>query len=209
MEKTAIKFSDIVSREERHYCAYLFAWLLNSPQNIRLFFENHQVNLFDDINSIDFNTCELYYEYTAIRELIHKTKSSNLKDQANQKVFGEITGKGDIQKKKADFAFYFPSEKILIITEAKFEMDYDKKQFNETIQYGEFLKENFPKEISEVKLNLVGLEFYNKKYPKLSSISWERITEIIDVPNIKSEIKKGLNYQKTIHKRAMQNWSIL
>ena len=31
------------SREERHYCAYLFSWLINEPDSVELFFKNHTV----------------------------------------------------------------------------------------------------------------------------------------------------------------------
>lgn len=214
MKKEKLQFSNLVSREERHYCAYLFSWFLMDKRNIKAYFENHSISIFDEIETIDFLSCEVYYEYTAIRELIyfhnHVKKDSNtakkIKLEAEKFIFNGK--KGDIQKKKADFAFYYPTEKKLVLTEAKFEMDYDKNQFGETELYGEFLKDKFPDAIRDVKFSLLGSEFYNKKHSDLPSISWEKLTKIIDNKLISDEIVKGLNYQKTIHKKAMKNWGV-
>lgn len=212
MKKEPVQFSNLVSREERHYCAFLFAWFLMDKNNMKIYFENHNKPIFREIGNVHFQSCQIFYEYTAIRELIYffkkvkkdDGKASLIKAEAEKVIFNG--GKGDVQKKKADFAFYFPEEKTLILTEAKFEMNNDENQFVQTEEYGKFLMKEFPNDIKEVKLILLGTEFYNEKYPKLSSISWENLTNIIDNVSIKSEIIKGLNYQKVIHKRAMKNW---
>ena len=214
MKKNKTEFSNLDSREERHFCAYLFAWFLMDKENIKKYFQNHSKSLFKDIEKVDFQSCELYYEYTGIRELIYferhvnkaPKKASKIKQDAEDSIFQNK--EGDVQKKKADFAFYFPSEKMLVLTEAKFEMKYDESQFGETKRYGKFLKKNFPDAIREVKLSLLGIEYYNNKIDDEASISWEDLTRIIDNPAIKKEIIKGLNYQKTIHKKAMKNWGI-
>lgn len=208
-----IEFSNLVSREERHYCAYLFAWFLMDKKNIKTYFDNHTTPIFDQIDDTDFFQCEVYYEYTAIRELIYFQKHVNknpdtakqIKENAEQFVFKSNTG--DVQKKKADFAFYFPTKKKLVLTEAKFEMDYDKNQFGETKRYGEYLIKHFPHDIHEVVLTLVGTEYYNIKNPDFPSISWEKLTRLIDKELIRNEIIKGLNYQKIIHEKAMKNWN--
>lgn len=212
MKKEPVQFSNLVSREERHYCAFLFAWFLMDKNNMKIYFENHNKPIFREIGNVDFQSCQIFYEYTAIRELIYffkkvkkdGGKASFIKAEAEKFIFGG--GKGDVQKKKADFAFYFPKEKTLILTEAKFEMNNDENQFSQTLKYGEFLKEQFPDKIKEVKLILLGLEYYNKQHSELPSISWEKLADIIDNRDVQSEIIKGLNYQKVIHKRAMKNW---
>lgn len=216
MIKNKTEFSNLVSREERHFCAYLFAWFLMDKENIKKYFQNHSKSLFKDIEKVNFQDCELYYEYTGIRELIYFERyvnkdpenASKIKQEAEYLIFK--SKKGDVQKKKADFAFYFPSEKMLVLTEAKFEMRYDKNQFGETLRYGKFLKKKFPDAIREVKLSLLGLEYYNNKNDDEASISWENLTRIIDNSIIQEEIIKGLIYQKTIHegKEAMRNWEI-
>jgi hypothetical protein len=218
-----IKFGDLVSREERHYCAFLFAWFLMDKKNIQTYFKQHTKRVFENIDTIDYQNCEIFYEFTAIRELIHfeqhvhkdSITAAEIKTEAEKDIFNEK--RGDIQKKKADFAFYFKTEKILVLTEAKFEMDYDKDQFKETFKYGEYLMNKFDDDIKAVQLTLLGLDYYNAKKPtmkeddseiekELPSISWEKIVDIIDNKNIKNEIIKGLDYQKRIHKVAMKNW---
>lgn len=216
MEKQKLQFSSLVSREERHYCAYLFAWFLMDKRNVKTYFENHTnlETIFPDFDKIDFQNCEVYYEYTAIRELIYHVRHVNRDSEAAEKIkldsekqiFCNTTG--DIQKKKADLAFFFPKNKTLILTEAKFEMAYDENQFGQTKRYGEYLQKEFSDDILEVNITLLGTEYYNQKYSNLSAISWEKVTEIIDNELIRNEIIKGLDYQQAIHKKAMKNWKL-
>lgn len=212
MKKNELLFSNLVSREERHFCAYLFAWFLIDKKNIKTYFENHSKPIFENIDKVDYLSCEVHYEYTAIRELIYFEENVNKDSKTAKKIKSDSEKmifqgkKGDVQKKKADFAFYFPTEKRLVLTEAKFEMDYDKNQFGETKRYGEYLKNQFPDAISDVNLTLLGTDYYNEKHGSISSVSWERLTGIIDNAIIREEIIKGLNYQKIIHKKAMKNW---
>jgi hypothetical protein len=70
--------SNYTSREERHYCAYLFSWLISSPDAIKTFFNNHYVPLnalFPELTDSDYESAEVYYEYTALRELLNLIES--------------------------------------------------------------------------------------------------------------------------------------
>lgn len=216
MEKNEVKFASLVSREERHYCAYLFAWfLIDKKKNIKTYFQKHSnsESIFPDIEKIEFENCEVYYEYTAIREWIYylkhvykdSDKAQKVKSEAESEIFPKQ--KGDIQKKKADLAFYFPKEKLLILTEAKFEMGFDENQIEQTKGYGEYLKKHFSNAIKDVKCTLLGLKYYNDKRSNLPSISWEELTEIIGNNLIINEITKGLDFQGEIHTRAMTAWN--
>lgn len=123
-EKVSAKsfFEDYASREERHYCAYLFSWLLNSPDNIETFFDCHtnSENITNLLSDCDYAKCNLFYEYTGLRELIdlvgHNLSTKHLKEPLKEIIKKEVFGeskKNDIQKKKPDLAFYFPEAKLL------------------------------------------------------------------------------------------------
>lgn len=209
---------DFASREERHYCAYLFAWLISSPDNIKKYFNQHNSTkgLFDELSYDDFDKCQLYYEFTGLRELIDlvgrnsnvKQHKKGIKEILEKVIFSNI--KGDVQKKKPDLVFYFPTKKLMILTEAKFEGGFDEKQFDETIKYGEILEWIYPDDIKQVKMTLVGLEYYTKKYAaNYPVIAWEVISSMVDNKKIKNEIDKGLIYQNKIHPKYFQiNWKI-
>ncbi|MEX0811769.1 MAG: hypothetical protein WD048_06105 [Chitinophagales bacterium] len=226
MKKQTPSYQITNTREERHFCSYLFAWFLKDKQkNLKLFFENHThssgCKMPDDI---DYKNCKLFYEFTAIRELIHfqskiekdQSKALKTKERAEDYIFE--TEKGDAQKKKPDLAFYFKDKKTLVLIEAKFEEGFKLGQIEESDKYGEFLKEALPNEIETVVTCILGTEYYidsiheaiHKKedqLPCIPSISWEKLTEIIEAGEIKDEIVNGLNYQKGFHPKAMKNWS--
>lgn len=208
---------DFVPREERHYCAYLFSWLLASPQNLKHYVnaQNGTSDILKNISDEDYSCCRIYYEFTGLRELIHfVSKKASLKKYetdlirtVGKGVFGN-GGKGDAQKKKPDLAFYFPLSKLLIVVEAKFESGFDEPQFMESKRYGEVLQEFFPDDIHKVELTLLGLDYYLKPYiNNYASISWEMLTKIIDNSRFKDEIIRGLDYQKHFHPKAMEHWT--
>ena len=50
---------DYTSREERHYCAYLFSWLLQNPENIKTFLLTFDKPLIDKSESIIYKNVKL------------------------------------------------------------------------------------------------------------------------------------------------------
>jgi len=210
--------SDFKSREERHYCAYLFSWFITCPNAIKTYFESHDVpsSIEQDFNKINFDDAEVYYEYTGLRELLdlieRKVKKTSglkisFKNQIEQMVFMEK--KGDIQKKKPDLVFYFPKSQTIALVEAKFEGKFDENQIIESKKYGEVLKALFPEDIKNVLVSILGIDYYvNKIKSQYPSISWEKIHEILPDGNIKNEVKRGLKYQQVIHEKAMKNWKL-
>lgn len=212
--------SDYASREERHYCAYLLSWFLSDRTAVKAFFDNHTPlnnESFPELNEADYKDVKVYYEYTAIRELIdfigrsvRNTTNSNFKQELKSKIELEIfqVTTGDIQKKKPDLVFYFPSSKSLVLVEAKFEMRFDESQIEESRRYGNVLSKLFPEDIANVYVTTLGMDYYlNAINNRYFSISWEKLFTLLPNGNIKNEIKKGLDYQKKIHPKAMSNWS--
>lgn len=212
-------FNDFVtnfsSREERHYCAYLFSWLISSDQALRAYLDNHSGDLGNKISNEDVKRAKAYYEYTALRELLDSVKrrcsngyeiKEKLKEIIESEIFTATTG--DIQKKKPDLVFYFPVSKSILLVEAKFEMDFDKSQINQSIKYGDILKILFPDQVTNVYVSALGLNYYTEKQKgTCPTISWEKIHSILPEGKVKNEIKTGLDYQKKlIHKNALKNW---
>lgn len=225
LKSNKLFFETVISREERHYCAFLFSWfIIDKKTNLKSFFKHHSKNsIFEKLTDKDFEETKIYFEYTGIRELIHfLTKQCDNKDLASiiksksEEIIFEHEKSGDIQKKKADLVFYFPESKILVMNEAKFEESFKINQIETTQKYGEFLQDIFPNEIKKVITTALGLNHHidvlSKKLKKeklnfdINLISWEKLTTIIENKTIKTEIIKGLNYQKQFHKRAMENW---
>lgn len=202
------------SREERHYCAYLFAWLISKDEAISKFIENHTGDLRTGITEADIKGAKIYYEYTAIRELLDligrecnngDSIKENLKHEIEVEIFSDKAG--DIQKKKPDLVFYFPNSKSLLLIEAKFEMGFDEDQIKESLVYGNILKQLFPEQITNVYVSALGLNYYTEKIKSICPvISWESVYSLIPEGKIKTEIKTGLDYQKIIHPKALSNW---
>jgi hypothetical protein len=212
--------TNYASREERHYCAYLFAWLINDKSAIKSYFESHENNEhISVILTADFTKTEVYFEYTALRELIDligkKVKTSiadqmksEIKEKLKNLVF--VKKEGDIQKKKPDLVFYFPDIKTLVLVEAKFEMDFDEPQIDESQKYGNVLMQIFENDIKIVYTTVLGIEYQiNKLNSKYPSISWEKVFDIVPQNGrIQKEIKRGLIYQESIHPKTMTNLKI-
>jgi hypothetical protein len=214
--------SSFSSREERHYCAYLFSWLMNDSNAIKTYFENHSNKNdenFPSLEKVDFSKTIVYYEYTALRELLDligrkvKTEVANklkseTKERLEEIIF--IGHEGDIQKKKPDLVFYFPDEKFLILIEAKFEMEFDESQILESQRYGETLMKIYSNDIKVVYTTVLGTEYQlDKLKTKHPSISWEKIHDVLLEPGkIKAEILRGLNYQSEIRKNTMKDWKL-
>ena len=202
---------DYYSREERHYCAFLFAWLLQESGNIKKFLLSFDKSLVDKSESINNKNVKLFYEFTWLRDIIYEfgrhtefkgQRKEDLKSALNNFVF---KGGGDIQKKKPDLAIYLRSSKKLILIEAKFEGGFDDGQIDETKNYGEALKILLGKEvIKESVVALIGRQYYLKGYHNISHLSWEDLVSIpiIQVKNIKDEIEKGLQNQIRIHPKT-------
>ena len=68
--------TDFRSREERHYCAILFAWLIESEHNMEAFLRRLNEHPFENL---DFSDYKIYYEFTGIRELIFDEKREEAK----------------------------------------------------------------------------------------------------------------------------------
>jgi hypothetical protein len=225
--------SNYTSREERHYCAYLFAWLISSPDVIKTYFNNHTVpanSTFPVLTDDDFKSAEVYYEYTALRELLNlieikgvksDDKKAELKSAIEKSIFGfhinadqkETNNKGDIQKKKPDLVFFFPHSKSLVLVEAKFEMGFDDSQLEQSMNYGSVVKNLFPDGekmgIKNVFVTALGIDYRLIGIKeKFASISWEKLHGIITNEKIKKEIERGLIYQAAIHPKAMKNLNI-
>jgi len=219
---------DYYSREERHYCAFLFSWLLQNPENIKTFLLNFDKPLINKSEAINHKNVKLFYEFTWLRDIIYEfgrhsklkgQKKEDLKSELNDSVFNDV---GDIQKKKPDLAIYLKNSKKLILIEAKFEGDFDEDQIVETQKYGEslikLLGENI---IEEVVVPLLGRDYYLDKLRGInkedsekdkeekresytnSCFSWENLAVKIENNNIiKDEIQMGLKNQRRIHPRT-------
>jgi hypothetical protein len=208
--------SEFRSREERHYCAYLFAWLISSEKNLEIFLKNHSNQLLDKFVTGDIQNAKAYFEYTAIRELLDllgrksasgRETKENLKNIIENVIFDNTSG--DIQKKKPDLVFYFPASKSLLLIEAKFEMGFDEIQITQSQRYGKVLQELFPNQINNVLVSALGIEYYtNKINANCPCISWEKIFDFLPLGKIKTEIEYGLDYQKMIHPKAMKAWKV-
>ncbi|MDD3877846.1 MAG: hypothetical protein PHT69_14590 [Bacteroidales bacterium] len=199
MSDNKMSFKNLTPREERHYCAHLFAWLLYSEGAIDKYFKWH----FNMPLEIDYTNAQIFYEFTALREYLYSIRNNsslylNEIKRLNKIVFGD--GKGDIQKKKPDLAFYFPQNKTLLITEVKFEKDFDKKQVNESAKYGIVLRELFPDEIKTVIITYLGLKYYIQKLKDIESktyLTWEYFFKISFFFNNKhkQENKSKIDFQ--------------
>jgi hypothetical protein len=207
-----VDFNRFVPREERHYCAHLFAWLLYEPNAVKQYLNWHSGNLFELISKEDCNKVRIFYEFTALREYLYsirKQKDYDLeKNKLNSQVFKNKDG--DIQKKKPDLAFYFPESKVLILTEAKFEEGFKKDQIQETEEYGSALKSIYTDDIEQVIVSILGLQYHVTKMEQSNSqpcISWETVYNKTTSEVLKDELKRGLDYQKIIHSKAMSYWN--
>ncbi len=207
-------FQDIVSREERHYCAHLFAWFLYDKNALKNYFEWHSDNLSSLFTEDDYKDARLFFEFTALREYLFSIRNQKdylLKKLNFEKLIFE-NNKGDIQKKKPDLAFYFPAKKTLVLTEAKFEEGFKLDEISETSNYGLALKEIFPDNIETIIVTLLGLEFRIRNFANQhenSTVSWETIFNKIPESALRSELKRGLDYQKRIHPKAMSDWQLV
>jgi len=218
---------DYYSREERHYCAYLFSWLIQDNENIKKFLLNFDKPLVDKSESINYKNVKLFYEFTWLRDIIYEfgrhtefkgQKKEDLKSALNNFVF---EGGGDIQKKKPDLAIYLKNSKKLILIEAKFEEGFDEAQIKETKKYGEALVKLLGKGIvKESVVALLGRDYYLDKLRNIKNedsekvkkekrdgyiypcLSWEKLAKKIKVDVIKNEIKMGLENQCRIHPRT-------
>jgi len=192
------------SREERHYCAYLFKWLLDACQHVEAFLpqdlalgENHR----------------LFYEYTPIREYLYALKKANAEEYSRVKL--QLNGQlvnfenpgidftNDIQKKKTDLAIQtqINGATMVYLVEAKFEEGFDLRQLELTENYGKILNTLFR---VDYKVILLGMAYHVNK-PKLASylrVSWEELVTKIDDSVVKDEIAKGLEYQYKIHPKT-------
>lgn len=201
----------IVSREERHYCAYLFKWLLDTRQHVEIFLPQ---NLALGENQ------RLFYEYTPIREYLHALKRTNLEEynrvklQFNRQLVNydspSTNAVNDIQKKKIDLAIQtqINGATMVYLVEAKFEEGFNLNQLTLTENYGKILNALFG---VEYKLILLGMAYHlNRpdlaKYPQ---VSWEELAVKIDDPTVKNEIMQGLKYQYEIHPRTKTQYSTL
>jgi len=206
-------FDSYVPREERHYCAHLFSYFINSTDmkaQIRNFFElcdypNPYKN--SKLASLDFTKVKIFYEFTALRDLIHLIDKNPREDSLKEALIGRLENyifekrrnnpkkgesRGDITKKKPDLAFYLPNEGRLILIEAKFEKGFNYTQFNETERYTEALQMLFPDFIKNEPITVaLGRKFYLNtakekhhwlaQYPR---ISWDRLAEQFSkIPN--------------------------
>lgn len=199
------KLESYISREERHYCAFLFRWLLESRENVsQLLLGRSKLG----------EEYRLFYEYTAIREYLFSLKKrmggveyKQIKDILNQKLVNfdrpNPDQTNDIQKKKIDLALQtcIDGKTIIYLVEAKFEEGFDIDQLLLTENYGKILKELFSVDYEVIVL---GLEYYlNKKgLERYHKLSWESLVEKIDDPIVKNEIVKGLEYEYQIHPRT-------
>jgi len=202
---------DYYSREERHYCAYLFSWLIQDPQNVKIFLESFSPSLSDKNDLFDSEHVKLFYEFTWLRDIIYEfgrhsglkgQKKEDLKSALNDFVF---TDGGDIQKKKPDLAIYLKNSKKLILIEAKFEEGFDHTQIEETIKYGEALEGLLGNGIIQKSfVALLGRAYYLRNYRNVYHLSWENLAENkIKDSEIKKEILKGLENQIRIHPKTI------
>lgn len=197
-------FLSFNSREERHYCAYLFKWLLDARQHLRTFLPQ-DLALGENYR--------LFYEYTIIREYLYALKKTNAEEYSRVKLplNGQLVNYevpsadvvNDIQKKKIDLAIQtqINGATMVYLVEAKFEEGFNLRQLELTENYGKILNRLFG---ADYKMILLGMAYHlNKpslaKYPQ---VSWEELVSKIDDPIVKDEIIKGLEYQYEIHPRT-------
>lgn len=202
--KTEFNIGAFTSREERHYCAYLYSWLLESRENVE--------NLLPEGCEIG-KDYRLFYEYTAIREYLYSIKKKDKpaykkeKEFLNQQLVNfenpNPDQKNDIQKKKIDLAIQtqLKGKTMVYLIEAKFEGSFDIDQLKLTENYGKILKDRFD---AEYRVILLGMEYHLMKdgLDKYKQVSWEELNDEIDNPEVKEEIKNGLDYQYKIHPKT-------
>jgi len=178
--------NDYYSREERHYCAVLYSWLLQDITNVNDFLKSFSPKLLDE-EVAGYNQVRLYYEFTWLRDIIYEFsryawltgEKPKLKKELEEYIFKERRDKekeiakvknrdpkdvGDIQKKKPDLAIYLKNTKKLILIEAKFEEGFEIKQIEETARYGIALKQLLGESIiKETTVALLGREDFLDK----------------------------------------------
>lgn len=202
----------IISREERHYCAYLFKWLLQNKGNVERFLPL----------TVGFDKMpELYYEYTLVREYLFSKKDDDdykeVKARYDQLLGAEIKAKGkrekwDVTKKKIDLGIhaYVNGKLTIYLVEAKFEEPFDEDQVRMTYNYGEILKEIANSEI-DYHVILLGRKYYvdawmDKKKDWIENdkfyVTWEDLVHLIVDEQVKKEIKRGLEFQEKSHPRT-------
>ena len=218
---------DYTSREERHYCAYLFSWLLQNPENIKTFLLTFDKPLIDKSESIIYKNVKLFYEFTWLRDIIYEFgRHTKLKDKEKKDLKSVLSDfvfekGGDTQKKKPDLAIFLKDKGTLILIEAKFEEKFDDAQIIETEKYGEAIASLLGEEvIRKIHVALLGRDYYldkirgiikgdnetvkngkRKEYP-YSCISWEKVASKLKAGVIKEEIEMGLENQHRIHPRT-------
>jgi len=204
--KSEFNINAFISREERHYCAHLYSWLLESRKNAE--------NLLPKGCELG-QDYRLFYEYTAVREYLYSIKK-HAKESYNQekKIRNQqlvnfenpsSDHTNDIQKKKIDLVIQsqVDGKTMVYLIEAKFEGGFDLQQLKLTENYGKILNELFG---VEFKVILLGMQYHLDKpgLEKYQKISWEEMVGKIDDQKVKKEISDGLNYQYQIHKRTKQ-----
>lgn len=186
------------SREERHYCAFLFSWLIQDPQNVKRILESFSSLLIDSHDLFTEENVKLFYEFTWLRDIVYefgrnkelKGKKEELKDENEQVKENKEQLKialndfvfengGDIQKKKPDLAIYLKSSKKLILIEAKFEEKFDNIQIEETKKYGEALAKLLGKEIiQKTYVAMLGRSYYLDKLRGINKEDSEKEKEV-------------------------------
>lgn len=195
------RLQTFITREERHYCAYLFKWLLEGRGNVEEFLPK-DIQLGSNVR--------LFYEYCPLREYLfsqikepdYLELKNDINRTFNENVDPKKNGKPwDIQKKKIDLAIQsdMDGKTTVYLIEAKFEEGFDETQLELTKNYGRILEQHF-------KINweviLLGREYFLKKWEAYHRISWEDIVSRIEDNIVHDEIMRGLNYQKLIHPRT-------
>jgi len=206
-QEHSFNIDTFIRREERHYCAYLYSWLLESRKNVETLLPQG-CELGKDYR--------LFYEYTAVREYLYSLKKNDKKayikekEQLNQQLVNfenpNPDQKNDIQKKKIDLAIQtqLNGKTMVYLIEAKFKGSFDIDQLKLTENYGKILNDRFKE---EYKLLLMGTRYHLKKKGldkyRNRKISWETINNEIDNPIVNIEIDKGLKFQYEIHPKTI------
>ena len=206
-----------ISREERHYCACLFAWLLGSPENCRAFLKKIYCGGAEPEWLSGTNRFVITYECTLIRDWLYfLLKNEGRKSHDDSKKLCKDYAEFDVSKKKPDLAIFEQESKTLILFEAKFDEGFDHNQIIKTQNYDDLVSdiEIEDDKVTTVIVVLIGLAYYLNsyltKYPpadqgdsRLQTIAWESILQLIPEKHpTKEALKAGLERQYQDHPRV-------
>jgi hypothetical protein len=164
------------TREERHYCALLFRWLLSDPRRIERFvalLASKGCNA-----TVEPRSTRIVFEFSYLRDLLHgldrrEFNRKNAKHQMNSAMSGS-----SVDHKRIDLALLCANSKSVVLIEAKFDGAIDKPQLTLTRQYGEILGQLWSCDVHYVYLYLHG-ESAHDDAGAYVNITWSEVLAML------------------------------